>query len=140
MNLKLKRLVRTHSSEQYALFDLDQRSADQQPMTIGKLDLHYTGEGVYGTILLWDDASRQITAAQRRTLIYALLDDITQPMGVPSEYVIEFFAPTLNEYDVIHNVEDHEGAPTEATGAATVSETSTAAYRPTRSETLRPGR
>ena len=54
MNLKLKRLVRTSSSEQYALFDLDQLTGEQRPMTIGKLDLHYTGEGVYGTLLLWD--------------------------------------------------------------------------------------
>ena len=69
MNLKLKRLVRTTSSEEYALFDLDQVTAENVPMTIGKLDLHYTGEGVYGTILLWDEASRGLTAAQRRGFI-----------------------------------------------------------------------
>ena len=67
MNLKLKRLVRTSSSEQYALFDLDQVDAeDQLPLTIGKLDLHYTGEGVYGTILLWDDTTRHMKPAQRQ--------------------------------------------------------------------------
>jgi hypothetical protein len=73
-------------------------------MTIGKLDLHYTGEGVYGTILLWDDASRRLTAAQRSAFIRALLGEVTQPMGVPNEYVVEFFAPTLDEYEVFHNV------------------------------------
>jgi len=105
VNLKLKRLVRTSSSEQYALFDLDQVDAeDQLPLTIGKLDLHYTGEGVYGTILLWDDATRQLNAAQRQEFIYALLDEISQPMGVPNEYVVEFFAPTLDHYEVFHNV------------------------------------
>lgn len=104
MNLKLKRLVRTPSSEQYALFDLDQVDIDDLPMTIGKLDLHYTGEGVYGTILLWDDASRRLTAAQRSAFIRALLGEVTQPMGVPNEYVVEFFAPTLDEYEVFHNV------------------------------------
>lgn len=105
MNLKLKRLVRTNSSEQYALFDLDQVDAeDQLPLTIGKLDLHYTGEGVYGTILLWDDATRQLKAAQRQEFIYALLDEISQPMGVPNEYVVEFFAPSLDQYEVFHNV------------------------------------
>jgi len=108
MNLKLKRLVRTTSSEQYALFDLDQRDGRQQPMTIGKLDMHYTGEGVYGTLLLWDEPSRQMRADpdQRRTFIHALLHEIAQPMGVPNEYVVEFFAPTLDAYEVFHNVDE----------------------------------
>jgi hypothetical protein len=105
VNLKLKRLVRTNSSEQYALFDLDQVDAeDQLPLTIGKLDLHYTAEGVYGTILLWDEATRQLKPSQRQEFIYALLDEISQPMGVPNEYVVEFFAPTLEQYEVFHNV------------------------------------
>jgi hypothetical protein len=104
VNLKLKRLVRTPTSEQYALFDLEQVDIDDLPMTIGKLDLHYTAEGVYGTILLWDDASRRLTPAQRSAFIRALLGEVTQPMGVPNEYVVEFFAPTLDEYEVFHNV------------------------------------
>jgi hypothetical protein len=115
VNLKLKRLVRTPSSEQYALFDLEQTDEDDQlPMTIGKLDLHYTGEGVYGTMLLWDDASRHLRPAYRRAFIQVLLEDIVQPMGVPNEYVIEFFAPTLDLYEVFHNVEvEEEGEETD---------------------------
>lgn len=104
MNLKLKRLVRTTSSEQYALFDLNQINAEQQPTTIGKLDMHYTNEGIYGTILLWDDVSRAMDLSQRKELVQILLDEISTPMGVPNEYVFEFFAPTLDEYEVIHNV------------------------------------
>jgi hypothetical protein len=113
MNLKLKRLVRTGASEQYALFDLDQLTVERQPMTIGKLDLHYTGEGVYGTILLWDEASHQMKPIQRRRFIHALLGEITQPMGVPTEYVVEFFAPLLDQYEVFHNValDDEERSP-----------------------------
>ncbi|HXF64324.1 MAG TPA: hypothetical protein VNK95_22030 [Caldilineaceae bacterium] len=111
MNLKLKRLVRTSSSEQYALFDLDQiDEEDQLPLTIGKLDLHYTGEGVYGTILIWDESTRQLKAAQRRAFIHTLLEEISQPMGVPNEYVVEFFAPTLDHYEVFHNVQIGEMA------------------------------
>ena len=110
MNLKLKRLVRTPSSEQYALFDLEQIDGEGMPMTIGKLDLHYTGEGVYGTVLLWDDASRRLAPAQRSAFIHALLGEVVQPMGVPNEYVVEFFAPTLVEYEVMHNVGMGEGA------------------------------
>ena len=104
MNLKLKRLVRTPSSEQYALFDLEQADAGGLPLVTGKLDLHYTAEGVYGTILLWDDASRRLTPNRRGAFIRALLDEVTQSMGVPNEYVVEFFAPTLAEYAVYHNL------------------------------------
>lgn len=104
MNLKLRRLVRTQSSEQYALYDLDQVDAEQQPATIGKLDLHYTGEGVYGTLLLWDETLRALKPAQRHEFVSALLTELTQPMGVPNEYVVEFFMPQLNEYELFHNV------------------------------------
>ncbi len=104
MNLKLKRLVRTQSSEQYALFDLDQVDSEAQPATIGKLDLHYTGEGVYGTILLWDESTRQLKRGQRRDFVNALLQELTQPMGVPNEYVVEFFMPQLEHYELFHNV------------------------------------
>ncbi|MDQ3249621.1 MAG: hypothetical protein M3Q45_10515 [Chloroflexota bacterium] len=110
MNLKLKRLVRTNSSEQYALFDLDQHNDEQQPLTIGKLDLHYTGEGVYGTLLLWNDAVRALRPAHRHSLIRTLLDEVVQPMGVPNEYVIEFFDPRLENYEVFHNVAVDEEA------------------------------
>jgi len=108
VNLKLKRLVRTQSSEQYALFDLDQIDGDAQPATIGKLDLHYTGEGVYGTILLWDESTRQLKRAQRREFVNALLHELTQPMGVPNEYVVEFFMPQLDAYELFHNVAEGE--------------------------------
>lgn len=119
MNLKLKRLVRTSNSEQYALFDLNQiepqggtshrdspseNGADQQPMTVGKFDLHYTSEGVYGTLLLWDENFRTMEQTLRQEFIYALLNEVVQPMGVPNEYVIEFFAPDLQGYEVFHNV------------------------------------
>lgn len=110
MNLKLKRLVRTQSSEQYALFDLDQIDAAQQPATIGKLDLHYTSEGVYGTLLLWDAMTRALKPAQRSDLVNALLSEIAQPMGVPNEYVVEFFMPGLDEYELFHNVAVDEEA------------------------------
>ena len=114
MNLKLKRLVRTPSSEQYALFDLDQTDQDQQPATIGKLDLHYTGEGVYGTLLLWDENTRSLKPAQRSEFVKALLNELTQPMGVPNEYVIEFFMPELDAYELFHNVAlDDEAVPSQ---------------------------
>lgn len=113
MNLKLKRLVRTPASEQYALFDLDRSDADGMPITIGKLDLHYTAEGMYGTLLFWDERIRTMAEATRRTFVRALLNDLAQPMGVPNEFVVEFFAPTLDLYEVIHNVGLEEDAEAE---------------------------
>lgn len=106
MNLKLKRLVRTNSSEQYALFDLTQTDEEDQPLTIGKLDLHYTGEGTYGTLLLWDMALQQIETDRRRIFVRALLSELVLPMGLPNEFVVEFFAPSLDEYEVFHNLDD----------------------------------
>ncbi len=116
MNLKLKRLVRTNCSEQYALFDLAQTDDEDQPLTIGKLDLHYTGEGTYGTILLWDIASHRMKPDRRRVFIRALLNELVLPMGLPNEFVIEFFAPTLDEYEVFHNLDEEVAEAAEATG------------------------
>lgn len=109
MNLKLKRLVRTQTSEQYALYDLDQIGSGEQPPTIGKVDLHYTGEGVYGTLLLWDESIRALRPTQRRAFVNAILAEITQPMGVPNEFVVEFFVPNLDYYELFHNVGIDEG-------------------------------
>lgn len=122
MNLKLKRLVRTPSSEQYALFDLDQMGADAQPLTIGKLDLHYTGEGVYGTALLWDEAAHTLQPAVRQQFMRALLNELTQPMGVPAEFVVEYFAPKLDSYELFHNVgvDENEMTDGNADGATPV--------------------
>jgi hypothetical protein len=105
LNLKLKRLVRTTSSEQYALFNLDQGDASSDALnTIGKMDLHYTAEGVYGTLLVWDDRIRDMDSELRGQFVYGLLDELSQPMGVPHEYVVEFFTPSLDQYEVFHNV------------------------------------
>lgn len=104
VNLKLKRLVRTSSSEQYALFDLDQVDVDQQPITIGKLDVHYTGEGLYGTLFLWDDMSRELNLGRRADFVRSLLNEIAQPMGGRVNMLSRFFAPTLDAYEVFHNV------------------------------------
>ena len=109
MNLKLKRLVRTSSSEQYALFDLAQSDEDDQPATIGKLDLHYTGEGTYGTILLWDTASQRMDPERRRVFVRSLLSELVVPMGLPNEFVIEFFAPALDQYELFHNLDEDRG-------------------------------
>ena len=98
MNIKLRRLVRTPSSEQYALFDLDQTDASYNPLSIGKIDLHHTTEGVYGTFLLWRGAVDGLPPDQVHALVESTVQELCEPMGVPAFYAIEYFAPDIQDY------------------------------------------
>ena len=104
MNLKLRRLVRTSSSEQYALFDADRTDDNYEPLSIGKLDLHYTPDGVYGTFLLWARVADELPPDQVGDLVEATLQEITEPMGLPAFYAVEYFSPDLKTY-VLHSNE-----------------------------------
>ncbi len=107
MNLKLRRLVRTPFSEQYALFDLDRTDARYDPLSIGKLDLHYTNDGMYGTFLLWAETIADLPADQIRALVDATVHELCEPIGVPAFYAIEFFTPDLKSY-VLHSNEGED--------------------------------
>jgi hypothetical protein len=109
MNLKLRRLVRTPYSDQFALFDLDKTDASYDPVSIGKLDLHYTADATYGTFLLWNKAIEGLPQDQIRHLVEITLQELCEPMGVPAFYAIEFFAPHLGTYVLHHNEEGDEG-------------------------------
>lgn len=103
MNLRLRRLVRTPSSEQYALFDPDRTDDNYDPMSIGKLDLHYTVDGIYGTFLLWKQAIESLPPGQVHALVEATLQELAEPMGLPAFYAVEFFAPELDSYELFSN-------------------------------------
>ena len=105
MNLKLRRLVRTPSSEQFALFDLDRTDASYNPVSIGKLDLHYTEDAIYGTFLLWHKSVEGFPEDQVQQLVEATLQELCEPMGVPAFYAVEFFTPHLSTY-VLHSSEE----------------------------------
>jgi hypothetical protein len=105
MNLKLRRLVRTPSSEQYALFDPDRTDDNYDPVSMGKLDVHYTAEGVYGTFLLWQQTIAGLPTDQLRALVEATLQELCEPMGLPAFYAIEFFSPDLASYELHSNEE-----------------------------------
>jgi hypothetical protein len=112
MNLKLRRLVRTPASEQYAIFDFDRTDEDYDPISIGKVDLHYTGEGTYGTFLMWRDSVGDLPGDQLRLLVETILQEVGEAMGLPSFYAVEFFSPDLDSY-VLHTnpVEGKEVEP-----------------------------
>ena len=108
MNLKAKRLVRTPHSEQYALFDLDRTDENYDPLSVGKLDIHYTPHGVYGTLLFWEEAWEHRSWDDLLEEAELLLAEFQTPMGVPGEYAIEFLSPTLKRYEVLSNIETEE--------------------------------
>lgn len=109
MNLKVRRLVRTPHSEQYALFDLDRTDANYDPLSIGKLDLHFAAEGVFGTFLLWEKAIANLPTHQIQALVKATVHEICEPMGVPDYYAIECFSPSLQSYALYSSESGEEG-------------------------------
>jgi hypothetical protein len=108
MNPKLRRLVRTSSSEQYALFDLDQTDASYNPLSIGKIDLHLTTEGVFGTFLLWRGVVDGLPPDQVHALVESTVQELCEPMGVPAFYAIEYFAPDIQDYVLLSSQGMHE--------------------------------
>ena len=115
MNLQMRRLVRTPTSEQFALFDLDQTDDEFDPLSIGKLDLHYTPDGAYGTFLLWKQAISGLADEQIRSMVEATLQELCEPMGLPSFYAVEFFSPSLESYQLYSN--EDEGSETGSSDA-----------------------
>ena len=115
MNLKLRRLVRTPSSEQYALFAPDRTDDNYDPLSIGKLDLHYTSDGIYGTFLFWEQVADEFEPDQIRAVVEATLQELSEPMGLPAFYAVEFFSPHLKSYVLYSNeTEDDEEVEEEA--------------------------
>ena len=108
MNLKLRRLVRTPSSEQYALFDPDRTDDNYDPMSIGKLDLHYTSDGIYGTFLLWKQALEGLPPGQVHALVEATLQELAEPMGLAAFFAVEYFSPELGSYELYSNETEDE--------------------------------
>ncbi len=106
MRLKIKRKVRTPSSEQWTLFDLDQVDEENGPQNIGKIDLHYDTDLIYATLLLWSEFASNQSSETVKALIDDLLDEITEPIGVPADYSLDFFTPSLQDYKFLTNFED----------------------------------
>lgn len=109
MNLKLRRLVRTPSSEQYALFDMDRMDENLDPTSAGKLDLHFVNEAVYGSFLLWKEFADQLSASEIKGLVTAVVAEVCEPMGLPAEYAVEFFCPDLGHYELFTNALEDDG-------------------------------
>jgi hypothetical protein len=106
MKTQMQRIVRTAQSEQYALFDLSRLDADGLPLSLGKLDLHYTDEGIYGTVVLWSDR-----VEDAESFVHNLMEELSSPMGVSAEYLVECMVATESSYGVVTNIVEDEEEP-----------------------------
>lgn len=115
MNLNLKRVVRTPYSEEIAIFDANTRDEHEQAVNIGKLEVHYLSDQVVGTLLIW----QEFATGYNRThgpgsdetmddLIGAILSEVTEPLGLPTEYGIEIYFPSITNHSFASNYTDDD--------------------------------
>lgn len=123
MNIKLKRVVRTPHSEEIDIIDSDIHDENDQPVNIGKLEVHYLDDQVVGTLLIWQEFAQGYSRTQGANgvmddLIEAILSEVTEPIGVSSEYGIEIYFPSVINHSFASHYseedEDEEGSDDES--------------------------
>ena len=118
MVIKLKRASRTASSEEITVQFSDDHHLDGELVDIGKLDVHYLGDQIVGTLLIWQEHANAFSQSgsgiNLDEVIDEILTEISAPIGVPSEYGIEIYYPSLAKQDFISNyADDAPDQPTE---------------------------
>ncbi len=115
MNLMLRRSTRTATSEEILIFDTDNRDANGAAVNIGKIDVHYLEDQVVGTLLLWnefitgfDQAHGPEDDESLDVVIHQIMTEITDTLGVPSEYGIEVYYPSVQNYQFVSSYADDE--------------------------------
>jgi hypothetical protein len=121
VNLKLKRVVRTPHSEEIAIFDNDTRDENDDAVSIGKLEAHYLSDQIVGTLLIWSEFAQGYNATHGvgsdqtlDDLIDAILSEVSEGLGVPAEYGIEVYYPSVTNQSFFSNYADDEQAEGEA--------------------------
>ena len=118
MFIKLKRASRTAYSEEITIQFCDDQHLNGELVDIGKLDVHYLGDQIVGTLLIWQEHANAFSQSGSGIniddVINEVLSEISEPIGVPSEYGIEIYYPSLAKHDFISNYADDEpGQPRE---------------------------
>lgn len=115
MNLMLRRSTRTASSEEVLIFDADNRDANGAAVNIGKIDVHFLDDQVVGTLLLWnefitgfDQAHGPQDDESLDVVIHQIMTEITDALGVPSEFGIEVYYPSVQNYQFVSSYADDE--------------------------------
>jgi len=110
--IKLKRASRTAHSEEITIQFSDEQHLSGDEVNIGKLDVHYLGDQIVGTLLIWQEHANAFSQAgsgiEIDEVINQILTEISEPIGVPSEYGIEIYYPSLAKQDFISNYADDE--------------------------------
>ena len=75
-------------------------------MSLGKVDLHYTAEGTYGTLLLWRAYFAEFSDEELRQIVQEIMDELSAPMGVPGEFLIECIFAAEEDDKVYSNMLD----------------------------------
>jgi hypothetical protein len=117
MNLKLKRVTRTPHSEEISIFDADTRDEHDEAVNIGKLEVHYLDDQIVGTLMIWQEYATGFNRTHgpgsdetMETLIDDILTEVTEPIGVASEYGIEVYFPSAQNHQFVSNYEEDEQA------------------------------
>src|SRR5437867_3829200 len=115
MNLKLKVTARTSNSEEIVIFDADTRDENNKAVNLGKLDVHYVGDQIVGTLLIWQEYATGFNRTHAPgsdetmdTLIDEILSEISEPLGVPVEYGIEVYYPSVQNHYFVSNYSDED--------------------------------
>ncbi len=103
MSLRLRRLVRTPYSEQLTLYRTDESS---EPISVGKVDLHFTSDGVFGTLLVWDEELLSWDHDELEDFLRGLIEDLVEPQGMADVYAVECFITNLDTYRFLTNSEE----------------------------------
>ncbi|HVG00055.1 MAG TPA: hypothetical protein VND68_09470 [Chloroflexia bacterium] len=97
------------------IFDADNRDANGAAVNIGKIDVHFLDDQVVGTLLLWnefitgfDQAHGPQDDESLDVVIHQIMTEITDALGVPSEYGIEVYYPSVQNYQFVSSYADDE--------------------------------
>jgi len=125
VNLKLRITTRTAHSEQIAIFDADTRDENGKAVNLGKLDVHYADDQIVGTLLIWQEYATGYNRTHgpgsdetMDTLIDAILAEVSEPLGVPAEYGVEVYYPSVQNHFFISNYADEDEEAGENEGEA----------------------
>ncbi len=110
MKLKLHRTVRTPSSEEIYIYDLDTNDEAGEPMDIGKMDVHYTNDQIVGTMLFWKDWAEGSGSdgAAVSTIVDTVLEELSEPLGVSAEYDMEYYICDRDSRQFVSNIDDED--------------------------------
>jgi hypothetical protein len=115
MNIKLKLTARTASSEEIAVFDAERLDEGGNAVNIGKADVHFVDDQIVGTLLIWQEYATGFNRAHGPgsdvtldMLIDEILTQLSEPLGVPAEYGIEVFYPSVSNHQFVSNYAEDE--------------------------------